>query len=131
MSLSIRFLHRFPRSHSLGSRSQSRPLSLAPSQARSYPRKNAQDRESIDTEATEYTKSGTDDGAARQEDAAFDPKQTRPEQEKNTAGEGGVRSVVFFSASSAFSAFSCRRSGSRKRRWKPKDSHLEGKIDLG
>ena len=110
MSLSIRFLHRFPRSHSLqpllGSRSQSRPLSLAPSQARSYPRKNAQDRESIDTEATEYTKSGTDDGAARQEDAAFDPKQTRPEQEKNTAGEGGVRSVVFFSA---FSAFSCRR----------------------
>lgn len=55
---------------------------------RSYPRKNAQDRESINTEATEYTKSGTDDGAAKQEEAAFDPRQTRPEQEKNTAGEG-------------------------------------------
>ena len=53
-----------------------------------YPRKDSQDRESIDTEATEYSKSGTDDGAARQEEAAFDPNNTDPEQEKKVAGEG-------------------------------------------
>lgn len=52
-----------------------------------YPRKDSQDRNSINTEATEYSKSGTDDGAARQE-AAFDPSKTSPESEKDTAGEG-------------------------------------------
>lgn len=56
------------------------------------PRKGSQDRNSIDTEATEYSKSGTDDQAARQEDAAFDPSKTTPEEAKEKAGEGtGVR----------------------------------------
>jgi len=54
----------------------------------SYPRVGSQDKDSIDTEATEYSKSGTDDGAARQEDAAFNPNKTGPEDEKNTAGDG-------------------------------------------
>jgi len=42
----------------------------------------------VKPEATEYSKSGTDDGAAKQMDAAFDPSETSPEGEKQTAGEG-------------------------------------------
>jgi len=57
-----------------------------------YPRKDSQDKDSIDTEATEYTKSGTDDGAARQEEAAFDPSKTDPQTEKDKAGEGNEQS---------------------------------------
>ncbi|RDW75061.1 hypothetical protein BP6252_06203 [Coleophoma cylindrospora] len=53
-----------------------------------YPRKDSQDRESINTDATEYTKSGTDDTAAHEVEAAFDPKLTSPEGEKKKAGEG-------------------------------------------
>jgi hypothetical protein len=61
-----------------------------------YPRKDSQDKDSINKEATEYSKSGTDDGAARQEEAAFDPKQTDPEGEKRKAGEGTEVSGVSF-----------------------------------
>lgn len=57
-----------------------------------YPRKDSQDRKSIDTEGTENTKSGTDDGAAKQEEAAFDPKTTSPGKEKKIAGEGNEES---------------------------------------
>lgn len=53
-----------------------------------FPRKDSQDRNSINTEATEYTKSGTDDQAAKQEEAAFDPSKTSPEEQKDKAGEG-------------------------------------------
>jgi hypothetical protein len=53
-----------------------------------YPRKGFEDRNSINAEATEYTKSGTDNTAAEQDEAAFDPKKTDPQQEKETAGEG-------------------------------------------
>lgn len=53
-----------------------------------YPRKDSQDKDSINTEATEYSKSATDDEGARQEDAAFDPNITDPQQEKDKAGEG-------------------------------------------
>jgi len=63
-----------------------RPFSQTPL-SRS-PRKDSQDRNSIDTEATEYSKSGTDDGSARQEEASFDPKTTDPDKEKKIAGEG-------------------------------------------
>lgn len=55
-----------------------------------FPRKGSQDKDSIDTEATEYSKSGTDDGSARQEEAAFDPSTTDPAKEKKVAGEGQV-----------------------------------------
>ncbi|PVH84183.1 hypothetical protein DL98DRAFT_512589 [Cadophora sp. DSE1049] len=67
------------------------PVRIQPfsqSTIRAYPRKDSQDKDSINTEATEYTKSGTDDGAAAQEEAAFDPKTTDPQKEKNIAGEG-------------------------------------------
>lgn len=52
-----------------------------------YPRKDSQDKDSISTEATEYSKSGTDDASARQEDASFDPSITDPGKEKEKAGE--------------------------------------------
>ncbi|KAE8453439.1 hypothetical protein EG329_010300 [Mollisiaceae sp. DMI_Dod_QoI] len=53
-----------------------------------YPRKDSQDKDSINTEATEYSKSGTDDESARQEQAAFDGNTTDPGKEKDIAGEG-------------------------------------------
>ncbi len=53
-----------------------------------YPRKDSQDKDSINTEATEYSKSGSDDQSARNQDAAFDPDVTSPEGEKDAAGKG-------------------------------------------
>ena len=52
------------------------------------PRKDSQDKDSINTEATEYSKSATDDESARQEDAAFNPGITDPQAQKDKAGEG-------------------------------------------
>lgn len=59
-----------------------------------YPRKDSQNKDSIDTEATEYTKSGTDDQTAANEDAAFNPDITSPEAEKKAAGKGNEVSLV-------------------------------------
>ena len=53
-----------------------------------HPRKDSQDKDSINTEATEYSKSATDDESARQEDAAFDPSVTDPQEQKDLAGKG-------------------------------------------
>jgi hypothetical protein len=61
---------------------------LHQSSLRRLPRKGSQDKDSINTGATEYSKSGTDDDAARNEKAAFDPSQTAPGEEKEKAGEG-------------------------------------------
>ena len=58
------------------------------------PRKDSQNKDSINTEATEYSKSGTDDEAARQEDAAFDPDITDPQEQKHKAGEGTGEGTV-------------------------------------
>ncbi|KAL8804962.1 MAG: hypothetical protein Q9182_002272 [Xanthomendoza sp. 2 TL-2023] len=51
-----------------------------------YPRKDSQHKDSINTEATEYSKSGTDDASARQEDTAFDPGVTDPGNQKDKVG---------------------------------------------
>lgn len=51
-------------------------------------RKDAQDRESIDRSSIEYSRSGTDSNVAENEEASFDPKTTRPEQELEKAGKG-------------------------------------------
>jgi len=59
-----------------------------------YPRKDSQDKDSINTEASEYSKSATDDEAARQEDAAFDPDITDPQEAKDVAGKN--RGVSIF-----------------------------------
>ncbi|QDS72056.1 hypothetical protein FKW77_002669 [Venturia effusa] len=51
-----------------------------------YATKDAQDKDSLKPRSTEYSKSGSDDTAAHN-DAAFDPKQTKPEtEEKNMGG---------------------------------------------
>ena len=49
----------------------------------------------MNTEATEYSKSGTDDESARQESAAFDPTITDPGEQKAKAGEGKPVSLMF------------------------------------
>ncbi|KAI9818841.1 MAG: hypothetical protein M1827_007662 [Pycnora praestabilis] len=59
-----------------------------PSTPTTYARKDSQDKDSINTESTEYSKSGSDAGSAQQDEAAFDPKQTDPVEQKDTAGEG-------------------------------------------
>lgn len=51
-----------------------------------YPRKDSQDKDSINRESTEYSKSGTDDQVAAQDDAAFNPDKTSPEDEMESAG---------------------------------------------
>ena len=66
-----------------------RPLRFfSTTSSRFYPRKDSQDKDSINTEATEYSKSGTDDEAARREHAAFDPDITDPNEQKDKAGHG-------------------------------------------
>ncbi|KAM0707927.1 hypothetical protein Q7P35_004576 [Cladosporium inversicolor] len=60
----------------------SRPFSQSPI---SLARKDTQDKDSLKPEPNEYSKSGSDDAAAAVEQAAFDPSQTRPEQEQATA----------------------------------------------
>ena len=72
----------------------------------------------MNTEATEYSKSATDDESARQADAAFNPDITDPQEQKNKAGEGTegtvsnsgphVRSDIFCGSSIdlAFSSYS-------------------------
>ena len=52
-----------------------------------YPRKGSEDKDSINRESTEYSKSGTDDEAAAMNDAAFDPSKTSPEEQMETAGK--------------------------------------------
>lgn len=53
------------------------------------PQKDAQrDREKMNTDANEYAKSGTDDTAAKNEEAAFNPNITTPEGARKKAGEG-------------------------------------------
>ncbi|KAI9813005.1 MAG: hypothetical protein M1826_002562 [Phylliscum demangeonii] len=51
-------------------------------------RKDSQDKDSIDRRSYEYTRSGTDDQTAQQEQAAFDPSITDPQQQQAKAGEG-------------------------------------------
>lgn len=62
---------------------RARPFSSAPSTL--YPRKDSQDKDSLNPRSTEYSKTGTDDAVAENPDAAFNPNKTRPEQEKATS----------------------------------------------
>jgi hypothetical protein len=100
--MSPRTLLRLPRAIRISSTSRSHRLlhprpfatSLAFSNRSSEggdrnPQRDAQqDRDKINTDANEYAKSGTDDTAAKNEDAAFDPKITSPEGARQKAGEG-------------------------------------------
>jgi predicted component of type VI protein secretion system len=44
----------------------------------------------MDPEPNEYSKSGTDDSSAANEEAAFDPNITDPQEAKDKAGEGNA-----------------------------------------
>ncbi|KAF2259512.1 hypothetical protein CC78DRAFT_537046 [Lojkania enalia] len=61
--------------------SLARPLSSTPRSL--LPRKDTQDKDSLNPTSTEYSKSGSDDAAAH-DDAAFNPNKTSPETEKET-----------------------------------------------
>ncbi|KAL8754021.1 MAG: hypothetical protein Q9199_004635 [Rusavskia elegans] len=63
------------------------PRSLSQTTSLRHPRKDSQHKDSINTEATEYSKSGTDDASARQEDTAFDPSVTDPGAQKDKVGD--------------------------------------------
>ncbi|KAK4937120.1 hypothetical protein LTR10_022172 [Elasticomyces elasticus] len=74
-----------------------RPLSTSPYRfaSREDPEENKHqqretqlDREKMNPEANEYAKSSSDDSAAKNEDAAFDPNITDPEEARKKAGEG-------------------------------------------
>ena len=71
-----------------------------------YPRKDSQDKDSINTEATEYSKSATDDEGARHDDAAFNPDITDPQQQKDKAAEGTGEGTVSKSVLSPLFTFS-------------------------
>ncbi|MCJ1291279.1 hypothetical protein MMC34_002822 [Xylographa carneopallida] len=62
------------------------PFSTAPRIL--YPRVDSQHKDSMNTEAQEYAKSGTDVDAANQNSAAFDPSKTDPMEQKEEAGKG-------------------------------------------
>ncbi|MCJ1380127.1 hypothetical protein MMC17_003230 [Xylographa soralifera] len=53
-----------------------------------YSRADSQHKDSMNTEAQEYAKSGTDVDAANQNSAAFDPSKTEPMEQKEEAGKG-------------------------------------------
>jgi len=46
------------------------------------------DREKMDTQSTEHSKTGGDSSAASQDEAAYDPNVTQPQSEKKEAGKG-------------------------------------------
>ena len=59
-----------------------------------YPRKDSQDKDSMNVEANEYSKSGTDDQAARHDKTAYDPSTTDPDAQREDVGaNSGVRTV--------------------------------------
>lgn len=62
----------------------SRPLHVS---SRALARKDAQDKDSLKPEPNEYSKSASDDQAAKSmEDTAFSPDKTSPEEQLDDAG---------------------------------------------
>ena len=74
-----------PRTHAI-TPTQLRPISQTPYLL--SPKKGAEDRNDINTESTEHSKSSTDADAAQQDQAAYDPSKTSPESEMESAGDG-------------------------------------------
>ncbi|KAF2635569.1 hypothetical protein P280DRAFT_411255 [Massarina eburnea CBS 473.64] len=60
------------------------PRTLSTTPISFYPRKDSQDKDSINTSSNEYSKSGSDDAAATSQ-AAFDSSTTSPEKAERTA----------------------------------------------
>lgn len=53
-----------------------------------FPYKDSQDRESLKPGTNDGTRSGRDDDVSAQEDAAFNPRKTDPDAEREAAGRG-------------------------------------------
>ncbi|KAI6244619.1 hypothetical protein HI914_07411 [Erysiphe necator] len=100
-------------------------VSLTPSYTRNivsitpkcyFPRKNSQDRESMDPTSTEYSKSGTDSSVAAEGKASFDPNVTKPEQIKDLAGKGNEQNPLEVSPANTELSKSTKRSEKEKKR---------------
>lgn len=67
-------------------------------------RKDAQGKDDLKPEPNEYSKSGSDDAAARVEETAFDPDKTSPEaQHDHAASESSeVRGCLLFDSSLSY-----------------------------
>jgi len=65
--------------------------------ARPLPYKDSQNRESLKPRATDGTRSGATNDVAHQDDAAFDPNKTRPEEQRQAAEEEGGGNPLEFS----------------------------------
>jgi len=72
----------------LSPRPAARPLSTTPSQCADKQKSAQKDRTKISPEANETSKSGSDDEAAQNEEAAFNPDITDPQDAKDEAGKG-------------------------------------------
>lgn len=78
-----------------------RSYHVSPIQQQKDKKSNLLDKDSINTDATEYSKSAGDGTSAATEDAAFSTDKTRPEEQHDAAGReaadkgvGGVSAVV-------------------------------------
>lgn len=68
-------------------RSTTRLFSAFPSRRQDDKKDSMLDREKMNTESNEYSKSGSDAAAATEDQAAFDPDKTSPESQKNSEGK--------------------------------------------
>ena len=71
-----------------------RSRQFSQSTAYSYPRKDSQDRNSINRESTEYSRSGSDDQTAEIDGAAFNPDLTDPDSQKRKTGAADVSITI-------------------------------------
>lgn len=71
----------------------------------------------MNPEANEYAKSSSDDSAAKNEDAAFDPDITDPEEARKKAGEGNdVNPLDSSPANPGISAGTAEEQGGSKKK---------------
>ncbi|RYP44962.1 hypothetical protein DL768_008624 [Monosporascus sp. mg162] len=102
-----------PASSSSSSLPASRAL-LHQSAAARAPYKDDMDRESLKPKAHENTQSGTDDQTAQNEDAAFNPDKTSPEEERAAAGTGNKPNTNPLEESPANQGFAGNTTGAKE-----------------
>ena len=61
---------------------------------RSATKENLQDKDSLDPQSSEYSKTGSDQDSATVEDAAFSTDKPRPEQQRKQAGNESGSNVT-------------------------------------
>jgi hypothetical protein len=73
-----------------------------------FPKKGSEEKDSINAEPSEYSKSGTDQQAAQKDSAAYDPSTTDPQKEKDLAGVGDEVLSIFAADEDTCVSFSCK-----------------------